>query len=154
MDSSRNRILRAAAALLRIALGGVFLYAAYLKLKDPWQMFAMAINSYGLLPLWAVKVVARALPWAELGLGGLLIAGRWRRAAGTATSLMLVVFFGLMVRAYAKGMEISCGCFGPGEMISWRTLLRDGALLAASLYVTAAAIRWPRRTRPQERLLG
>jgi hypothetical protein len=34
-------------------------------------------------------------------------------------------------------MDISCGCFGPtGDPISWRTLLRDGALLAVSLTVT------------------
>jgi hypothetical protein len=34
-------------------------------------------------------------------------------------------------------MDISCGCFGPnGDAISWRTLLRDGSLLALSLMVT------------------
>jgi len=55
------------------------------------------------------------------------------RVSTVATSLLLMMFFGLMIRAYAKGMEINCGCFGPGETISWRTLLRDGALLAGSL---------------------
>jgi hypothetical protein len=36
-------------------------------------------------------------------------------------------------------MEIACGCFGPGEAISWRTLLRDGALLAVSLFLAAVS---------------
>jgi len=145
MDSSRDRILRAAALVLRVALGGVFLYAAYLKLKDPWQMFAMSIDSYQLLPLWAVKAVARTLPWMELALGVLLIAGLWRRVATILTTLLLAVFFSLMVRANVKGMAINCGCFGPGELISWKTLLRDGSLLAASLYVTAVAfVRRPK----------
>ena len=58
----------------------------------------------------------------------MLIAGIWLRISGTVVSLLLLTFFGLMVRAYAKGMEISCGCFGPGEVISWKTLLRDGAI--------------------------
>jgi len=49
---------------------------------------------------------------------------------------MLAVFFSLMVRAYAKGMQINCGCFGPGEVISWKTLLRDGSMLAAALALT------------------
>jgi len=38
-----------------------------------------------------------------------------------------------MVRAYAKGMEINCGCFGANDIISWKTLLRDGSMLAAAL---------------------
>ena len=75
MTFSRSNALRVAALLLRIALGAVFVYAAWLKLRDPWQMFAMSIDSYQLLPMWAVRVVARTLPWVELLLGMLLIAG-------------------------------------------------------------------------------
>jgi hypothetical protein len=41
-----------------------------------------------------------------------------------------------MVRAYILGMQIECGCFGPGDMISGVTLLRDGALLAAAVGLT------------------
>jgi hypothetical protein len=65
----------------------------------------------------------------------------WRHVPAAAASLLLAVFFGLMVRAMAKGMEIDCGCFGPGDRLSWVTLLRDGALLASSLFVTARAFR-------------
>ncbi len=135
--------------MLRIALGAVFAYAAYTKLFQfaggrlhllPWQLFAMAIDSYQLLPAWAVEALAKTLPWFELLLGILLIAGRWLvRPAATAVSALLVVFLTLIVRAYLKGQEISCGCFGPGEVISWKTLLRDGSMLAASLFVTAMA---------------
>jgi uncharacterized membrane protein YphA (DoxX/SURF4 family) len=121
---------------LRIALGAVFVYAAWVKLHTPWQLFAGAIGDYKILPEWAVNPLARSLPWAEMAIGLLLMAGFWLRAAATACSLLLLAFFSLMVRAYAFHMEISCGCFGPGELISWRTLLRDGTLLAASLAVT------------------
>lgn len=146
MTSSRSKILRLAALLLRIALGAVFVYAAWLKLRDSWYLFAMSIDSYHVLPLWAVELVARTLPWAELLIGLLLIVGRWLRVSAAATSLLLLVFFALMVRAYATGMEIACGCFGPGETISWRTLLRDGALLAGSLFVTSMAFLGSRKT--------
>jgi hypothetical protein len=37
-------------------------------------------------------------------------------------------------------MEINCGCFGPGEAISWKTLLRDGAMVAGSLVLTAVTL--------------
>jgi uncharacterized membrane protein YphA (DoxX/SURF4 family) len=129
-----------AALVLRVVLGVIFVYAAGLKLRDPWALFAMAIDSYQVLPVWAVELVARVLPWFELLLGILLIAGLWRRVSTTAASLLLVVFFSLMVRALAKGMQIDCGCFGPGERLSWITLVRDGALLASSLFVAFMAL--------------
>jgi putative oxidoreductase len=131
-----------AARILRVILGVIFVYAAWIKLREPWAMFAISIDSYQILPMWAVEIVARALPWFELLLGVLLIAGLWRGVSAAAASLLLAVFFSLMVRALAKGMQIDCGCFGPGERLSWVTLLRDGALLASSLFVVGQA-SWP-----------
>ena len=56
-------------------------------------------------------------------------------------SCLLLVFFSLMVRAFAQGKEINCGCFGPNELISWKTLLRDGSMLAGALFLTVVAFR-------------
>jgi uncharacterized membrane protein YphA (DoxX/SURF4 family) len=125
--------------VLRLALGAVFVYAAWTKLRVPWQLFAMQVDAYRLLPQWAVVFVARTLPWAELLIGLLLIAGRFLRLSSAAASLLLLSFFAMMVRTYASGLQIDCGCFGPGDTISIRTLLRDGALLAASLALAAMA---------------
>jgi len=144
--TSPNRSLRIVALVLRIALGAIFLYAAWTKLHTPWELFAMSIDSYQLLPLRAVEFVARTLPWFELLVGLLLIAGVFLRSAAIATTVLLGIFFGLMVRAYAKGMEINCGCFGPGEIISWKTLLRDGSMLAAALALTSLNILARRKT--------
>ena len=58
-----------------------------------------------------------------------------------AVSLLLTLFFTLIVRAYARGEEINCRCFGPGEAISWKTLLRDGSMLAGSLALTWISFR-------------
>lgn len=127
------------ATILRVVLGAIFIYAAWMKLREPWGLFAMAIDSYQVLPAWAVELAARVLPWFELLLGVLLIAGVWRGATTAAASALLTVFFGLMIRAMLKGMQIDCGCFGAGERLSWVTLLRDGALLASSVFVTAMA---------------
>ncbi|HWB84726.1 MAG TPA: MauE/DoxX family redox-associated membrane protein [Bryobacteraceae bacterium] len=135
------------ALVLRLLLGAVFVYAAWTKLRQPWELFALAIDSYQILPMRAVEFVARALPWLELLLGALLLSGFWRRISTSAVSLLLLFFFALMIRAYAKGMQISCGCFGLGEIISWKTLLRDGSLLACSLFVTWTAFRGSAGTR-------
>lgn len=131
--------------LLRLLVGGVFLYAAGSKLREPWALFAMSVDAYGILPQWAVVAVARALPWAELLLGILLLAGLFVRISSAAATLLLAGFFALLVRAYAAGMQIECGCFGSGDPLSPRTLARDGLLLAASLLLTALA--WTRRPR-------
>ena len=133
------RLLAPLVRMLRIALGLIFLYAAYTKLSESWRLFAAGIASYEVLPMWAVEVLARTLPWFELLVGLLLIVGRWLRVSTVSTSALLLVFFSLMVRAYVKGMTIDCGCFGPGETISWKTLVRDGSMLAASLFVTVMA---------------
>jgi len=127
--------------VLRVALGAIFIYAAWIKLREPWALFAISIASYQALPAWAVELTARVLPWFELTLGVLLIVGLVRRPVTLCTSLLLLTFFSLMVRAMIKGMQIDCGCFGPGEQLSWITLVRDGALLAASLWLTVKAMR-------------
>ncbi|HEY1218236.1 MAG: DoxX family protein [Bryobacteraceae bacterium] len=134
--TSPSKTLRAVTLVLRILLGAVFVYAAWTKLRMPWELFAMEVDSYQVLPLKVVELVAHSLPWFELVVGLLLIAGFWLRSAAAAITLLLAVFVALMVRAYAKGMEINCGCFGPGDIISWKTLLRDGSMLAAGLALT------------------
>ena len=135
--------MRYATIALRLVLGAVFLYAAWLKLREPYLLFAMSIDSYQLLPQWAVLAVARTLPWAELVLGLGLVSGLWLRWFSGAAAALLLMFFGLMVRSYLKGMQIDCGCFGPGEALGPRTLLRDFALLAGALGL--AVMSWRRR---------
>jgi len=102
------------------------------------MLFAMSVDAYHVLPEWGAVAVARTLPWLELTLAVLLVSGLWKKIAMPASSLLLAVFFSLMVRSYVRGEGISCGCFGAGEAISPLTLLRDGALLAVSLVLTAA----------------
>lgn len=105
----------------------------------------MQVDSYQLLPAWAVRDVAHVLPFFELVLGLWLLSG-WRlRSSSALTTLLLAGFFGVMVRTYALGLEINCGCFGPGEALGKKTLLRDGMLLALSIAVMAGAFLMRRR---------
>ena len=137
--------MRAVLLVLRIALGSIFLYAAYTKLRQPWLLFAMSIDSYQLLPQWAVLTLGRVLPWVELLLGAVLVTGFGLRYAAAVATCMLAVFFAVMLNAYLRGMGIDCGCFGLGEKITALTLSRDGGLLALSLLTTVLAMRRNRR---------
>jgi uncharacterized membrane protein YphA (DoxX/SURF4 family) len=141
----------------RVGLGVVFLYAAYTKLQPhftiappwidvaPWISFAATIEAYKLLPEQGVIFVARTLPWFEAVLGALLVLGVGLRWVAGAASLLLMTFFGIMVRSNALGMQINCGCFGPGDALSWKTLVRDGLLAAIAVALTVAAFRAARR---------
>jgi uncharacterized membrane protein YphA (DoxX/SURF4 family) len=132
--------------ILRLLLAAVFLYAAYTKLRQSWLIFAMSVDSYHLLPEWAVLAVARTLPWLELLLGLMLLAGLWLRWTALAASLQLLFFFSVMLLSYSKGMGIDCGCFGVGEALGPKTLARDGALLACSITLTVLAFAARRRS--------
>jgi uncharacterized membrane protein YphA (DoxX/SURF4 family) len=151
--SDKNR--RIALLIGRLILAGIFLAAAYGKLRPqipdtPWSVasvktslsfFAMAVNSFQLLSDSQVRLVAHTLPFAELILGLWLLSGwQLRFSAGTA-SLLLVGFLAVMVRTYMQGLEINCGCFGPGERLGPWSLVRDGSMLAFSLAVTVLAFR-------------
>jgi uncharacterized membrane protein YphA (DoxX/SURF4 family) len=131
----------------RVALGLIFLVAAYAKLhfagewhlRDYQFFFAMAIDSYKMLPISAVQWMAQILPWFELALGVLLIAGVAVRWIGSITSGLLLVFIGAMTRAKILGLEINCGCFGNNEKLGAATLIRDSSLLVLALAVTIGA---------------
>jgi uncharacterized membrane protein YphA (DoxX/SURF4 family) len=130
---------------LRLLLGAVFVYAAYTKLRQSWLLFALSIDSYQLLPEWAVFTLARTLPLFELALGILLIAGVWLRYLSIVAAAILGVFFVAMVMSYFRGAAIDCGCFGVGEPLSVKTLARDGVLLAAALALAVHARRGRRQ---------
>jgi uncharacterized membrane protein YphA (DoxX/SURF4 family) len=145
----------------RVALAAIFLYAAYAKLKPqvgmPWStasvntslsMFAMGVDSYQMLPTWAVSPFAHLLPPLELVLGLWLLSGIGLRFSSLLSTLAVCGFIIAMVSAYRRGLTISCGCFGPGEQIGPKTLIRDGLLfLPLSLAVTAGAFLVRRKPR-------
>ena len=133
--------MRYSLVVLRVALAIVFLYAAYMKLREPWLMFAMSIDAYQILPEWAALTLGRILPWLELALGLLLATGFGLRYSAASASIMLAGFFAVMVRAYVMGMKIDCACFGLGDVIGPRTLVRDGVLLVLSVGLTILAMR-------------
>jgi uncharacterized membrane protein YphA (DoxX/SURF4 family) len=145
MDFYQNKPLRQILLAIRVILGAVFVYGGYVKLRVPWALFGMAIDSYHLVPLRFIEPLARTIPWFEVALGLLLIFGWLLRISTAAVSLTLAIFFVAMLRAFLNHQQIDCGCFGPGDPISKWTLLRDGSLLAGALLLTWMAFRSPRR---------
>jgi uncharacterized membrane protein YphA (DoxX/SURF4 family) len=144
---------RALLVIGRVALGLIFLYAAYAKFhfNGGWHFgdyqffFAMAIDSYNMLPMNAVVLLARFLPILEAVLGALLVSGLGLRWAASITSALLLVFIGAMTRALILHIQIKCGCFGNDEPLTIWTLLRDSSLLVLALAVTIGAFLLKKR---------
>lgn len=148
MTFSRSKVLSLAVVALRVVLGGIFIYAGYVKLRDPWQLFAASIASYDLVPMWVGEIVAKAFPWVEIAMGlGLVIGRRLLTPSAVLTAVVLIFFNVMLWRAFLQGKEIDCGCFGAGEALTWKTLVRDGSMLAGALIVTWYAFTG-RRQRP------
>ena len=83
--------------------------------------------------------MALCLPWLELVLGIGILLPVIRRASGALIGLLLLLFIALHLSAWARGLDISCGCFGSetGEATAdyrW-LILRNLLLLGAVLLV-------------------
>ncbi|MGB9763824.1 MAG: MauE/DoxX family redox-associated membrane protein [Candidatus Saccharicenans sp.] len=119
--------------LLRLIIGGIFIWAAVTKIADPLS-FAQDVRNYRLTGQLVSFLTALFLPWIEL-LGGLfLIIGIFPRASALLLSGLLTFFIMLVAITIIRGINVECGCFGT---ISRRTdfwlILEDAVWLVMSL---------------------
>jgi uncharacterized membrane protein YphA (DoxX/SURF4 family) len=159
MQSSPFNLRRVIIWIGRLVLGVIFIYAGYSKIFLPiihphppvgvaLSFFAMQVDSYQLLPPWGVNFVAHTLPFAEVVLGLLLLIG-WRlRIWAVIVTLIMVGFFAAVVRSYALGLQINCGCFANPEPLTIKTVFRDGSLAALALLMTVFAFFEARQPHP------
>jgi uncharacterized membrane protein YphA (DoxX/SURF4 family) len=101
------------ATAARLLLAGVWIWAAVAKIVDP-DASVRAVRAYQLLPEGLVQLTGWGLPFLELGLAVLLLAGLATRFAAVLSALLLVVFMVGIASAWARGLQIDCGCFGGG----------------------------------------
>ena len=127
---------------IRVVLGGLFVFAAWLKLSDP-HSFAESIKAFEILRAdHQIVTFAYIIPWAEMLCGIALVCGYWSRGAALLLALQIAVFTAGIASVIARGMELSCGCCGDYEWpcqspIGTCHLIRNLSLLAA-----AALIAW------------
>jgi putative oxidoreductase len=121
---------------LRLILGGVFLYAGFLKMREPLA-FADSIASFRILPNPLINLLALGLPPLEMIVGGMLLVG-WRiRLASFAVLLLSLTFAIALGQALVRGLEVDCGCFGPGKPSLEKNLFslgRDFLLIVGSAW--------------------
>jgi uncharacterized membrane protein YphA (DoxX/SURF4 family) len=122
--------------VLRLFLGGLFVYAALSKVTDA-AGFAMSVRGYKIVPFELSNVFALSVAWTELVAGVMLILGIWTRKAAAAILILLVMFIAAIAMVLVRGMTVECGCFGEGgSATSWMLILRNLGLAVAAILVT------------------
>ncbi len=124
----------------RMLVGGVWIVAALLKIPD-LASSVRAVRAYQLLPEAVVPPVGHALPVVELVVGLLLVVGLAVRPSAAVSAVLFVAFIVGISAAWARGLQIDCGCFGGGgydanatEKYPWE-IARDLGLLFASVWL-------------------
>lgn len=124
--SCPERIL---ALLLRCALGVIFLYAGFLKARDPGA-FAGTLRGYRFFSEFAVLPLAAYLPYLEILVGLALICGLLYSGALLLAGGLLIAFDTVLLFAMWRGLDVDCGCFGHGHSASLgAALIRNASLL-------------------------
>jgi uncharacterized membrane protein YphA (DoxX/SURF4 family) len=126
---------------LRVALGLLLLVAGVLKARDGPTVTAISIAAYRILPAPLVAPLGVGLPYAEILLGGYLIAGLFTRAAGWVASAQFLVFAVAVGSLVLRHIRADCGCFGSGVATppSWGHVALDVALAVAAGFVALTA---------------
>ena len=107
---SRNILWR----IVGLIIGGIFIYAGVIKAMDPVG-FANDIDNYKILP-WPLTVrLAFYLPWLEILCGLAVIFGLLYRGSLLILTALISIFIAASVIAKARGLDITCGCFGPAS---------------------------------------
>jgi uncharacterized membrane protein YphA (DoxX/SURF4 family) len=95
----------------RLVLTGTFVMAALPKIKDP-VAFATSVNAFQVIDPLLSNWVALLLPWFELVIGIGILMPQIRSSSSILIAVLLMIFIGLHLSAWMRGLEISCGCFG------------------------------------------
>jgi uncharacterized membrane protein YphA (DoxX/SURF4 family) len=129
---------RWAGLVARLVVGGVWIAAGWLKLPDPAES-VRAVRAYDLLPETIVPTVGHGLPILEIVVGLMLVLGAGTRVAAAVSFVLQVAFIIGIASAWARGLQIECGCFGGGgtaanasDKYPW-DIARDAGLAALSL---------------------
>ena len=124
--------------LARVVVGLVWVVAGWLKLPDPAEN-VRAVRAYHVLPEAVVPTIGYLLPIIEIVVGACLLLGLLTRLMAVFSAVLLVAFLVGISWAWARGLEIECGCFGGGggpatgasSKYPWE-LARDSFLLLLS----------------------
>jgi uncharacterized membrane protein YphA (DoxX/SURF4 family) len=131
--------------LLRLAVGGLFVYAALPKLADPLS-FSDKVRNFRIIDDPWVAWAAMGLPVLELTVGLCVLLRVLYPGALTAIVAMLVAFIPALASLIVRGIEEDCGCLS-AKLTPDLQILVDALLLGITIVLI---LMW----RKEQRALG
>jgi uncharacterized membrane protein YphA (DoxX/SURF4 family) len=138
MSINRKSILHLFSVAARVVLGGIFVYAGFIKLIDP-KAFAVSISQYDIVPQILLAPAAIGLPALEL-LAGL---GLIMNIRGSLTVIFSLLFLFVSVLGFGilNNLNVDCGCFSEDDIKGFNSLrtafYRDLIMIAIASYIYA-----------------
>jgi uncharacterized membrane protein YphA (DoxX/SURF4 family) len=143
-------------AAARLGLAAVWLAAGGSKIGDLGAS-GRAVHAYQIFPYDVAMAIGAALPFVEITLGVLLLVGLATRLVAAISTALLVVFVAGITSAWARGLQIDCGCFGNGGELATgqdpgyaTEILRDVGFLVLAGFLLV----WPRTPYSVDALVG
>ncbi len=126
--------------LMRLTVGGVFVFSGFTKAIDPWgtcykitdYLLALGMERWDNMALF----VAVALATLEFMLGIFIVVGAYRRSAPIQALILLLFMTPLTLWLAVTGAVPDCGCFGDALHLSnWATFGKNVLLLLGVIYL-------------------
>jgi uncharacterized membrane protein YphA (DoxX/SURF4 family) len=143
-----ERWCRLLTVLMRLTVGGVFIFSGFSKGVDPWggcykvtdYLTAMGMEQWTDTALF----IAVALAALEFMLGVAIVVGAYRRSAPWLALLLLLVMTPITLWLAVTGAVPDCGCFGDALHLSnWATFGKNLLLLFGVIYLLAFNLSVP-----------
>lgn len=140
MSEKRIKLLQWIVWLIRLSVGGVFIFSGLVKGIDPWGTLfkfeeyasALHINAWHNLTLSGVF----ALSGLEFVTGVFILTGSFRRSSPWLATAIMIVMLPLSFWLLIKNPISDCGCFGDAIKLSNAgTFIKNIFLLAGSVFL-------------------
>lgn len=147
-SSHLNGLRRYVTWILRIFVGGVFIFSGISKGVDPWGSIYIFEDYLSAMELQVPRTVmllgAFALSSTEFLCGISLCLGCFRRVMPWVACLFMIVMLPLTLWIAITDPVADCGCFGEALIISnWATFWKNVVLTAAILWLIPYSRRIP-----------
>ncbi len=116
--------------LASLAFGALFLWSGIAKIKDPIS-FAEAVRNFRIVGDPVAPALAHFLPWLEVFAGFAVMWDRTREGAAALLTLLILGFTVAVASAWARGLDIACGCFGSEEAMDYPVKIAQNLVLMA-----------------------
>tara|TARA_B100000902_G_scaffold37047_1_gene44288 strand:- start:7777 stop:8208 length:432 start_codon:yes stop_codon:yes gene_type:complete len=119
--------------LVRLIVGGIFIFAGYNKLID-LQAFELAVRNYSIFNDPWVAVLVMILPPFELLVGLLIVLRTLYMGSLVLVTTLTLTFIFALCSLLVRDINIECGCLGLSNSIELQILI-DITILGACVYL-------------------